>query len=208
MFVNYVKSALNKDQAVILEAGAYSGSDTIRLSGLWPFGTIYAFEPNPHWHNSLKNIAASHPNIVFYPAALDAKTGEMDFFLSSDMSGCDSIFPPDLNFISWKTVSSSARFDNIVKVPVWNLDEWAHKNQIEQIDFIRFDMQGAEGCVLQACPEILKTVSFVQLEFLTSPIYTGAILYPEIIQILQQQGFVLLKSVEEKYWGDALFKKK
>ncbi len=209
MYSTFVRQFL-KDDATILDAGAHFGEDTFKLSELWPAGKIIAFEPNPLCYPTIQEKLPSHPNVIFYPAGLGAKTGTAQLFLSrGDTSGADTILTPDLEDDLWQYMLPKD-FSQTIEVPIWNLDDWTKENGIAGIDFLHLDMEGAEGLMLQASPNILKTTSFIQIEYRHSKPFHGAMNYPEIVTLLHSHGFNLLRCQEHKaaYFniiGDALF---
>ena len=209
MYSTLVRQFLS-DEATILDAGAHFGEDTFKISKLWPSGKVIAFEPNPLCFSTIQEQLPSHPNVVFYPAALGVKTGITQLYISEgDTSGADTIMTPAMDDALWKYMLPKD-FSQTVEVPIWNLDEWAQKYGVKGIDFMHLDMEGAEGMMLKACPNILKTVSFIQIEYRHSKPFHDAMSYPEIIKFLHEKGFNLLRCQEHKaaYFniiGDALF---
>lgn len=209
MYSTTVRQFLN-DEATVLDAGAHFGEDTFKLAELWPAGKIIGFEPNPLCFSSIREKLPLYPNVSFYPAALGRETGTTRLFISGgDTSGADTILTPAMEDDLWKYMLPKD-FSQTVEVPVWNLDDWARQHGVESIDFLHLDMEGAEGMMLQACPNILKTVSFIQIEYRHSKPFHGAMSYPEIIALLHDRGFNLLRCQEHKaaYFniiGDALF---
>jgi FkbM family methyltransferase len=207
MYSQFVKSKI-KENAVILEAGADNGLDTIRLSNLWPDGTIHTFEPNPSHHPTLIKISEARKNVMFYPTALGKTTGNIDFYqFPPDFSGANSTLEPNLQDLFWKGIGfPHQKISHQIKVDVWNLDEWANNYQVKKIDFMRLDLQGSEGMVLQSCPNILKSVSFIQIEYQRTQAYSGAVPFQELTQFMFRSGFKLLHVADPNASeSDALF---
>lgn len=88
-----------------------------------------------------------------------------------------------------------------------NLDEWAVQNNVDHIDFMWLDMQGAEMKMLQGAPQILKNVSVIYTEVNFYEVYAGCPTYPEYRAWLESQGFKVVYE-DIKSWidfGDVLF---
>jgi FkbM family methyltransferase len=45
---------------------------------------------------------------------------------------------------------------NVIEVPVITLDEYIAQNHVERLDFMKVDVEGAEGLVLAGAKELLR----------------------------------------------------
>lgn len=86
--------------------------------------------------------------------------------------------------------------DVCLDVECVNLDEWATNNNIQKIDYMWLDMEGAEYNVLSAAPKILSTVTAISLEGNFREFRKGFILFTEVKRLLEESGFYLYK-----IWG-------
>ena len=199
---NIIKAFL-PDDAVIVDAGAHDGRDTVELSKLFPKGKIYAFEPIPEIFSELKENTKHLNNVTCYPLALSDKIGTVDIFVSSGQStGSSSLLPPKEHI----TYHPNVEFLKKIKVATTTLDAWAEKNLVQRIDFLWLDMQGYELAMCQASPHILKTVQVVYTEVSLKEVYEGVPLYPEVRQWFEKNGFRMER--EELAWaemGNVLF---
>lgn len=195
------------ENAVVLEAGAHVGSDTIEMAVLWPKATIYAFEPVPEIFNDLVQNTAYFPNVHRYPVALSDKSGRATFYVSSgDSDQAGSLLKPNDHL----KYHPGVLFTKTIEVDCVNLDEWAQKNNVDHIDFMWLDMQGAELMVLKAAPKILRTVKMIVTEVNFYETYAGCPLYPEVKKWFESQGFIVATEVSSIYvdFGDVLFVRK
>ncbi len=193
---------------VILEAGACDGEDSLRMSQLWPQGTIYSFEPVPSLFLKTRAKTFARNNVHCYKLALSEQTGKATFFVSSspeeETSGSGSLLEPKDHL----TIYPDVRFEKTIEVQTINLDEWAAQNNVDYIDLMWLDMQGAELSVLKAAPRILRTVKLIFIEIAFKETYKNVPLYPEVRSWLESQGFTVI--FEEtcgaaKAEGNALF---
>lgn len=196
--VYYLKNNYIPTNPIIIDAGANNGIDSIKMTMLWPYGKVYAFEPNPRVYEKLKLNANANQNIETFNIALGEKDGFMDFYMDKASSGgASSLFTP----------RSMDGFEEPIQIPVMTLDSWARQNGVGRVDFMWLDMQGGEGHMLHACPEILKTVKVIHLEFFTYSAYKNIMLLNEVAPFLTNLGFKILY-LEPEMEGNAIFVRK
>lgn len=186
---------------ILLEAGAHIGRDTQKMLNAWPSCTIHAFEPVPELFSVLSSKVAANSRAFCYPFALSNKTGMSTLFMSSGRSTATSSLLEPLG-----ESKDSATLFTPIAVQTITLDDWAQKYQINHVDGLWLDMQGAELLVLKAAPVILKTVSVIYTEVNFVSRYNGMPLYPEVKQWLLGQGFkIALEACSQPDWGNVLF---
>lgn len=189
---------------VILEAGAFDGTDTLAMINIWPNATIYAFEPDKDSYKLCYERVQTKKNVQTFNLALGDKNGEANFFKSGGSSAGESsslLMPKDhLKF------HPSIRFDHTDIVNVVTLDDWANNNKVEKIDFLWLDMQGFELKALQHGENILKTVNVILTEVSLVETYYEVPLYAEYKEWLQSRGFKVIKeALFYKDMGNVLF---
>ena len=207
--LDYIKCYL-PENPIVIEAGAFDGNDTIKMSYIWPEGTIHSFEPVPEIYVELKNNTKELANVHCYPIALSNKCGIATMHLSEKPNkpgqishGNSLLKPKDRLEISTMTYPKSTL------VPTTTLDLWAQQEKIEQIDFMWLDLQGHQLDVLKASPNTLKKVRviFTEVEFIQA--YEGQPQYLEVRKWLESKGFEMVaKDFTEKpksFFGNALF---
>lgn len=184
---------------IVVEAGAHRGRDTRHMSKLWPEGTIYAFEPVIELYQEL--IRHVDTNVKCYPYALSSSTGSATIHVSSNSDAASSLLRPLEYCVEHPLVNFEPR-----TIQAITLDDWAHKNSIERVDFLWLDMQGFEYHMLAASRIILPTVKVIHTEINTKQRYAGHPLYPEYKLWLESHNFKLVYDFIGIYgWGDALF---
>lgn len=133
----------------VLDIGAHHGFYTLLASfKVGSTGRVIAFEPSPrerkklHWHlrlNRCKNVQVEN-------SALGSYNGEAQLFLVSGReTGCNSLRKPNVN----EPVHP-------VRVPVMRLDNYLQRHGIEQVDFVKMDVEGAELEVLEGAMQLLE----------------------------------------------------
>lgn len=175
---------------IIIEAGAFDGTDTIRISKQWPEGTIHAFEPVPSLYATLTKNTVAYPTIHCYEVALSDRNGTAPLYVAEKQnkpgtpSQASSLLPP-----KERLEHSPIIFPSTIQIPTITLDTWAEQHHISHIDFAWLDIQGKELAVLQASPRMCKTLKVIYLEVSFIESYAGQPLYPDVTQWLTAQGF-------------------
>lgn len=173
----------------ILEAGAHGGQETVILGHSWPKGTVFAFEPVPKFIGFIQHEITKHRvhNAKLFPYALFSSSGERTFYYSNSIGAASSLLESN-NLCDYQ--------DSEMKVHCINLDHWAKQNNVDHIDFMWLDMEGAEYHVLNSAPTILKTVRVIITEINFREFRKGMTQYTDLYTLLTSNGFTLYK-----IWG-------
>lgn len=127
----------------MLDVGANLGIYTMILSHRNPESRIYSFEPHPGLFDALsENIRLNGAsNVRAHNLAVGKKDGTAEFLASS---------------LSRATSRMTEQKDaNAIRVKVISLDTWIKSNQIEQIAFMKVDVEGFEALVFEGGLEAL-----------------------------------------------------
>jgi len=192
---------------IVVEAGAFNGSDTHKMSRLWPHGTIHAFEPVPKIFKHLKKRFMRTSNVRCYPYALGNITGESSMHVSY------SQYQPYQPFASSSLLSPKEHlkkyphitFPETIAVKVFTLDDWAAQEGILNIDLLWLDMQGMELDMLKASPNMLRTVKVIYMEVSHQEMYEGAPLYNEVKEWLEAHNFSAIMQDASGIMNNVLF---
>lgn len=195
---------------IIVEAGAHTGIDSEEMAKLWPTSMIYAFEPVPSLFEQLKHRASPYSNIVCSKKALSDKVGTTSMYVNEGdgYDGSSSLLKPSTYM---KEDYPYLSFPHVINVETITLDVWAEQNNIDHVDFLWLDMQGAEHLMLKVAPKILSTVKVIYTEVSFREIYEGLTLYPEYQKWLESNGFTAIKYDEYAIYnkdGNVLFVRK
>jgi FkbM family methyltransferase len=190
------------DPRLILEVGANCGQTTIEFIQWMPDVRIICFEPDPRAIQKFKSYVQS-PHVSLVEIAVGADNGTVLFHQSSgaehiDPQGWDhsgSIRKPKTHLEVWPWV----KFERQIPVPMMRLDDWATTNEIDTVDFIWADVQGAESDLVVGAQQVLSRTRFFYTEFSDDEWYEGQINFATLSACLP--GFSLL----HKFANDALF---
>ena len=138
-----------KPGMTVLDIGAHHGLYTLLASRrVGRTGKVIAFEPSPRERKALRLHLKinSCSNVTVQSQALSDENSQGTLHVvEAWAAGCNSLRPPD---VPAKT--------SPVKVEVERLDDWLANHQIEQVDFIKLDVEGAELAVLLGAANLLE----------------------------------------------------
>lgn len=153
--------------AVCFDVGANLGQVTVHMAALvGPRGRVLSFEPLPHVRERLaRHVAANglDARVEMHPVALSNATGAATFHFAEAAipnQGMGSLVMDDHPSLCKRC-----------EVRTMRLDDFVEERQVERIDWIKLDVQGAEPLVLEGAratlerfsPELLVEVDPVDL---------------------------------------------
>ena len=174
LFKKYIKENMG-----VIDIGANIGYYSLLAAKLvGKNGKVYAFEPETaNYKMLLKNVEINgYTNIVSEQKALSNKNGKTELFLSKVNSGepsiCKKNISADDGFVEVETI----RLDDVIKDT--------------HIDFIKMDVQGAEGLVLDGAENILRNNNLkIMMEFWPAGLSNMGTDPQGLLIKLQQNGF-------------------
>ena len=188
---------------VIIDCGAFDGSDSITLARLTG-GTVHAIEADPKVYAMMKHNTRKYPRVRCHNLALSDADGEATFFCGqAELVASGSLLTPGVELAETGNISRS------VTVKTQKLTTWADANGITRVDMLWLDMQGSELAMLQASQSLVKSVSVIHTEVSRIPAYSNACEYADLRAFLESMGFQLEREAIPDSWstGNALFYK-
>jgi FkbM family methyltransferase len=138
-FSNYIK---NQITPVIFDIGSYNAVDAVAFKQRFPFSRVYAIEACRNNFNSMRWATSYGVNIRHL--AIGEKNEEITFNFSYGIgNGSGSILKPT------PLVSRNGLFFGEEKVMCMTIEEFCKQENIERIDCIHMDAQGADGLILK-----------------------------------------------------------
>ena len=182
-----IKKEIKKGDTV-LDIGANIGYYTLifaRLVG--ENGKVFAFEPDPTNFSLLKkNVEINgYKNVILIQKAVSNKSERLKLYLSKDNMGGHTICNPHNSRQS-------------VEVEAIRLDDY-FENYNGKIDFIKMDIEGAEGGAIQGMSNILKNNNVkIVSEFCPGGLKRFGIDSEEYLKLLIKFGFKLYEVSERE----------
>lgn len=186
----------NKEVEVIFDVGACHALESVELSKKYPNAKVYTFEANPVSYNVCLENTEGYDSITVINEAVN------------DYDGLCKFYPMDKEktITTWEDGNQGAsslyrangQYDFIekyvqyeIEVPCTRLDTFCEKNDIDKIDIIWMDLQGAELKALQSLGSLLDTVQIIHTELEMNPMYEGQCLFSDVNEYLTNNGFDL-----------------
>jgi FkbM family methyltransferase len=208
-----IKKLINRDNPVIFEIGCADGIDTFEF--LEVFGsnsTFYCFEPDnrnaevfvnggfrPLNHSLTQGI--NFNNVIFENKAIGKENGQLIFNQSSTIYSSSLKNPTDKLSQTWPDIS----FENQLIVDCVTLDKYVSDKNIDVIDFIWADVQGAEDYMIEGGRETFKNkVRYLYTEYANNVEYYENSPNKEQIRDLLGDNWVIIQD----FGSDVLLKNK
>jgi len=191
----------NDKPIVFFEVGVFDGNTSNSFLSFMKKNNrsdnkYFAFEPDSRNYNKIINNAnfpINEAGVELIKKALHSKTGEFNLFTSSgklegnpnEYDCCSSLLEPN----EVTEVYPFLKFDNEM-VNCITIDDFCKEKNIEYIDFIFADIQGAELEMIKGAKEMLSKIKFMFLEKSDNHrLYGNQPLTKELIEIMKENGF-------------------
>lgn len=133
-----------KPGMTVLDIGANIGYFSAIAAGLTgKQGSVHAFEPVPECFARLQRNLAAFPWSYAYPCAVGPASGTATLHFHE-------------NELGWGSLLNDADLTRAVDVPVICVDDWARREGIRCVHFIKIDAEGGEFRVLQGAAQMLR----------------------------------------------------
>lgn len=206
-----VSVLVERSNPVVIDGGAHLGDMAERFGALLPSAEFHCFEPDPALGKTLERKFVGNPQVHVVQAALGDVPGKAQFNINVSRP-TNSLLPsaeslqPDLKQL--------CQLVEQVEVDVTTIDEYCRANSIGHVDVIKLDLQGYDYLALKGAAATLEKAKVVLVEVLFEEIYKGCHCFPDILNLLVDQGFKLhtlcglhYGDADELLWADAIFVK-
>ena len=138
---------------VIFDIGANIGAAAVYFAARYPDATVYCFEPLPENIELLrKNVAVFGDRVTVVPMGLGETAGSFAYNRSDDPA----------NFGGGTFHNVGCADGDTVQLPVTTLTDFCREHQIDKIDVMKIDTEGAEASVIAGTPaKLLADVQVV-----------------------------------------------
>lgn len=168
-----------KEDAVALDIGSNIGLYSLWMSKFIKKGTIHSFEPDKRNFERLQNnIALNNLSgiVRLNKAGVSNKTGVVYLSQHADV----------LNHIVYDKTPDA------VEISTVTLDEYANKNGIRRINYLKIDIEGFEMLAFRGGENLLKNgqIDVIQLE-INSALSNSGVTEQQLVSYLESFGYYL-----------------
>lgn len=175
----------------VIDVGANVGQFTVATSKIFGDVKVYSFEPIPACVERLKENVSSINNIVVYPFALGESETEVKFYVNSHSQSSSALTLAPTHHDAFPDEKEREE----ITVKVSTLDLVFSNIELQHPVLLKLDVQGYEAQVLLGGKATLKRVDYVILETSFKTMYKGELLFNDILQMMEANGFQLDRPV-------------
>jgi len=183
---DFIKKS-SSDFKIVFDVGANIGEWSNLISDMLPNGKIYSFEPSRKTFSTLeKNIKKE--NILAFNLGLGDKTEQKVFYNYGD----DSTLNSSINRVikSHTQTMETVDFDT--------LENFCREKNIDQISFLKIDVEGGELAVLKGSEKLITAgkINYIQFEY--GGTYIDAnILLKDIFTFFENKPYEIYKIMQK-----------
>jgi FkbM family methyltransferase len=166
---------------IIIDVGAHQGMWTKLAMKIFPDAYIFMVEAQSDKEEYLKDIQKNAPQSIGYTISLlGAQSNEaVSFYVTQGSSGASVL----------EEQSNSPR--QVVTLSMTYLDRVVADHHLEEVSFLKLDVQGYELEVLKGAMQTLKNIEVIVMEVSLLQYNKNAPLFDEVVVFMKTQGFVM-----------------
>ncbi len=203
---------LHGNATIIFDVGANRGQSTEKYIQIFPQSKIHAFEPFPETCEIFRNKYSGNPSVILNECALSNSIGTATLNVNTSVDTNSILETKSLGVTSDKSCKTLGQ----IEIKTDTLDHYCKDNNIQKIDILKIDVQGAEIKVLSGSENMLKEgrIQLIYIETYFQQQYVDQPLFHEIAALLYPYNFVVQDIYDPYYsktsllWADTIFIKK
>lgn len=169
----------------VIDLGGNLGTSAISFSrAAGPGGRVFSFEPLTASLIERNLRANGISNVTVVPCAAGERSGEAEFTCGAGLLDSSMVRPP----------SNAIR---TIKVPVVSLDDYVEQQDLDRVDFIKMDIEGAEEQALLGARNVIERFRprWSIASYHTD--HEGDRQHPKLVRLLREFGY-RVEEVEQK----------
>jgi FkbM family methyltransferase len=133
-----------------------------------------------------------------FPIALGKAAEERTLYVTK-ASMCSSLYPPNEPYLARIAgLTEAVSLDFSFEIDTITLDQFCQEEDINEIDYLQIDVQGADLDVLRGATNILnRSVLGIQIEVEFSHLYIGQPLFADVDSFLRKSDFTLFDVIRD-----------
>lgn len=190
-----------KDVKTIIDIGALEGGDSLRFNSWYKDADIHSIEGSPNNFNVMQKKIGIRDNLKFYNYVISEKNEIVDFHLRT-YTDFDHDGQMDMGSIyTYKDINKFKHLgkSDSIKVESITFDKFCEINNIESVDFIHVDIEGASYNMVLGMNKILPKMIFIEqegIEFFSDKDIGGN---EELKKLLINKGYELLLDLSNDF---------
>ena len=191
----YLFLSLVQKEQVVIDGGANVGLYSVLFSRIvGSQGKVFSFEPTPPTFAQLEKtlLRSGAKNVKAHSFALGSKTERATIHLPEGVSGHAALEP---HGEAWGNVTVEP-----YEVEVRRLDDWAEEIDLDRLDFMKLDLEGAEPLALEGAAQTLsKHLPSIHLELSPSFMKDFGCSVENLKETLEKIGYDTLLGFRDKH---------
>jgi FkbM family methyltransferase len=157
------KTLSNKKNLIIFDIGGCNFHDSLYLKHHFPNSEIYSFEPNEE-NLKIHRHKADQNGIFVVPVAVSNINDTTTFYNSTSHDGAGSTLKPVVKKGTTEGIYHDGVYYNMdgYQVQIVRLDTFCEINNIDHIDYLHIDVQGAEKFVIEGLGKLRPYFIFAE----------------------------------------------
>jgi len=190
----------SKKKSIIFDVGAHHGETEKVLSETFINSSIFCFEPFDSSFSVLQKNVGKNTNI--FNVGFSDSAGKFEF-QSNFLDATNSLLILEKNAIQVWDIEQLTEKEKVICEFI-TIDEFVSSNNINQIDLLKLDVQGAEYKVLSGAKKSLteKIIKNIYMEVILAPTYVGQWGMEQYIKELGAYGYELY-GIYNMVYGDS-----
>ena len=181
-----IRNLVTDDSPVIVDGGAHNGSVIDTFLSLYKSPRIISFEPIPDLTTHLKASYRLKQNVEIKPYVQGVDDKTVNCNITRNLGSSSTLKPSNTK---GQYHGSHVKIDRDIEVQMVRLATVLH--QVSMVDILKLDLQGSELDALRGCSQLLNNIKVIYSQVEFTSLYENQILFSDIDQFLQKQGFRL-----------------